>query len=566
MSMKKLLKNGFIVNVFTDSCEKNDVLIDGGKIIGVGNYENCDADVVIDVSGKYLCPGFIDGHLHIESTMLTPTEFAKLCLPHGTTTVVADPHEITNVCGVDGIKFMLAASKALPLRIYYMLPSCVPAAPFDESSAILNANDLKPFYRNERVLGLAEMMNFPGVIADDPSVIEKITDAVSSNKIVDGHAPLLSGKALDKYISNRIQSDHECSRLDEALEKLSKGQWIMIRQGTAVKNLIDLLPLFNEPFSRRCILVTDDIHPADIKANGEIDNIIRIAVANGASPLTAIRMATLQAAQCFGIKYLGAIAPGYIADILVLDDLDTVDIIDVYSNGERVVQAKSALPFKAPVINASLRNKVYNSFHVDKLSEQDFYIAPPNIEKECRVIKIIPSQIVTDEIHLKINWKKNNGIDTERDILKLAVIERHNNTGHKGIGFINGVGLKKGAIASSVSHDSHNIIVVGANNSDMVIAANRVREIGGNVVVCDGKVIAEMPLPIGGLMSDLSGEEIARMNFNVRAAVHTLGATKDIEPFMNMAFISLSVIPKLKMTTQGLVDVDAWKRVPLFLD
>ena len=559
--MKTLLKNGTVLNVFTDSYQKADVLIEEDKIIGVGNYSEADADVTVDLSGKYICPGFIDVHIHIESTMLTPAELAKICLPHGTTAIVADPHEIANVCGITGIKYMLAASKNLPLKIYFNLPSCVPASPFDESSTTLFAKDLKPLYRDPNVLGLAEMMNFPGVIAKDEEIMQKISDAHSFNKIVDGHAPLLRGNELDSYISAGIQSDHECSQLDEAIEKLSKGQWIMIRQGTAAKNLNELLPLFSEPYSRRCLLVTDDIHPADINNNGEIDNIIRLAIKNGVSAITAIRMATIQAAQCFGLKRQGAIAPGYTADIIVLNNIENIEICDVYTNGKLAVKNGVTLPFKKPRINSCLTKSVYESFHLNKISIKDFYIKPS--EKPCRIIKIIPEQITTEELIEKIDWSKNNGIDIERDILKLAVLERHNNTGHKGVGFINGIGLKKGAIASSVSHDSHNIIVIGTNDADMAIAANRIRENGGNVVVVDGEIIAEMPLRIAGLMSEYSSNIVVEQNASVRRAVHSLGIKEGIEPFMNMAFVSLSVIPALKMTTQGLLDVNAWKLVPL---
>ena len=559
--MKTLLKNGTVLNVFTDSYQKANVLIENEKIIGVGNYSEADADVTVDLSGKYICPGFIDGHIHIESTMLTPAELAKICLPHGTTAIVADPHEIANFCGITGIKYMLAASKNLPLKIYFNLPSCVPASPFDESSTTLFAKDLKPLYRDPNVLGLAEMMNFPGVISKDEEIMQKISDAHSFNKIVDGHAPLLKGNELDSYISAGIQSDHECSQLDEAIEKLSKGQWIMIRQGTAAKNLNDLLPLFNEPYSRRCLLVTDDIHPADLNNNGEIDNIVRIAVKNGVPAITAIRMATIQAAQCFGLKRQGAIAPGYTADIIVLNNIENIEICDVYTNGKLAVKNGVTLPFKKPRINSCLTKSVYESFHLNKISIKDFCINPS--EKPCRIIKIIPEQITTEELIEKIDWSKNNGIDIERDILKLAVLERHNNTGHKGVGFINGIGLKKGAIASSVSHDSHNIIVIGTNDEDMVIAANRIRENGGNVVVVDGEIIAEMPLRIAGLMSEHSSDIVVEQNASVRRAVHSLGIKEGIEPFMNMAFVSLSVIPALKMTTQGLLDVNAWKLVPL---
>ncbi len=563
--MKRLLKNGTVVNVFTDSLEKVNVLIENGRIIGVGaEYTDTDADVVEDVSNKYICPGFIDGHIHIESTMLTPTELAKLCLPCGTTSIIADPHEIANVCGVDGIEYMLQASEKLPLHVYINLPSCVPATSFDESATVLTADDLRPFYVRDRVLGLAEMMNYPGVLADLPDVWQKLNDAKQQGKIVDGHAPFLSGKDLDKYIAAGIQSEHECTLLDEAKEKLGKGQWIMIRQGTAARNLQDLLPLFDEPYSRRSILVTDDRHPADLHAEGHIDNCIRMAVRAGKSPITAIRMATIQAAQCFRLPYVGAVAPGYRADVLVVNDLERLEIQDVYAAGEKVVDNTVVQPITAPVVEQRLSDKVYHSFHTNRIQPSDFRIEGK--EKRCRVVEVIPGQLVTAEKIEEISWEQHNGVDLQRDILKLAVIERHNRTGHIGLGFITGIGLKKGALASSVSHDSHNIIVIGTNEEDMSIAANRVCEVGGNVIAVDGRIVAEMPLPVAGLMTEQSGEEIAKANANVRAVAHTLGVPETVEPFMNMAFVSLPVIPYLKMTTQGLVDVGAFKRVDLFVE
>ena len=561
--MKKLFKNGRVVNVFTDAVEKADVLIENSKIIGVGDYSDSDADVIIDVTDKFITPAFIDGHIHIESTMLTPAELAKICIPRGTGTIIADPHEIANVCGTDGIRYMLEASKGLPLNVYFNLPSCVPATPFDETGALLDAESLKAFYQEERVLGLAEMMNYPGVIYGNEAVAQKLDDALSNSRIIDGHAPMLSGKDLDKYVSAGIHSDHECSSFEEALEKLSKGQWIMIREGTAARNLEALLPLFDEPYNRRCLLVTDDRHPADIVSNGHIDNVVRRAISLGKSATVAIRMASFNAAQCFGLRFVGAIAPAYKADILVLNDLDTVDVKDVYLNGELIVEDKSITHFEEPSVSPELLKKVRNSFNLKELKADDFYINP--CSSKCRVIKVLSGEIVTDEIIAEINWDTNNGVDLERDILKLAVIERYKGTGHRGLGFISGIGLKKGAIASSVSHDSHNIIVIGTNNSDMAIAANYIRENGGNVVVCNGEIIADMPLSIGGLMIDESADKIAKKNEEVRSAVYDLGVPPDIKPFMNMAFVSLPVIPKLKMTTQGLVDVLSWQRVSLYV-
>lgn len=562
--MKILLKNGFVINVFTGEIEKTNVLIGEERILGVGDYEDNEADIAEDVSGKYICPGFIDGHIHIESTMLSPYEFARAVVPHGTTAVVADPHEIANVSGRSGIGYMLEASEQLPMTVYMMLPSCVPATRFDESGAVLEAENLEPLYQHPRVLGLGEMMNYPGVLADDEKILRKIADARKRGKLVNGHAPLLSGKALDKYIAAGINDDHECSSVEEAKERIRKGQWVMIREGTAARNLADLLPLFEKPWSNRCLLVTDDRHPADLLEKGHIDGMIRKAVEAGKSVITGIQMATIQAAQCFGLKDTGAVAPGYIADILVLSDLSNVQICDVYYHGEKMVNHGKMSEFKQPSVRHDIWKAVRNSFCLSELCEKDFYIEPKG--EKCRVIKTIPSQLLTEEMIAEIDFLHGNGIDLERDILKLAVIERHLSTGHIGLGFLSGIGMKKGAIASSVSHDAHNLIVLGADERDMVVAANGIRAMGGGlIVVADGAVLARMPLPIGGLMSELSALEAAKENEHIRRAIHSLGVPEHIEPFMTMAFVSLPVIPKIKMTTRGLVDVERQEMVSLFV-
>lgn len=564
--MKTLLKGGTVVNVFTDELQKANVLIDGEKIAGVGDYSEEDADFVRDVSGKYICPGFIDGHIHIESTMMLPAEFARAAVLHGTSAVVADPHEIANVCGGDGIEFMLEASEGLPLDVYIMVPSCVPATSFDESGAELSAADIEPFYRHARVLGLAEMMNYVGVVSGDKGVMDKINSANAKGKVINGHAPLLSGRDLDKYIAAGIRDDHECSSADEARERIRKGQRVMVRNGTAARNLSGLLPLFDEPWNRRCLLVTDDKHAADLIANGHIDDIIRLAVKAGKSAVTGIRMATLQAAEAFGLKNEGAIAPGYSANIVLLDDLDSVAVSTVYHLGKEVVSEGRLAEFTRPAVSTALKERVLNSFNLAPLCEKDFHITASG-NRKCRVINLVKDQLITEEALLDVDFGKNNGIDTEKDILKLAVIERHKNTGHIGLGFIHGIGLKEGAIAASVSHDSHNLIVIGTSEREMAFAANRVRELGGGMAaVKSGEVLSEMPLPYAGLMTDASVSEVARQNEAVRKSVHTLGVPEDIEPFMTMAFVSLPVIPKIKMTTHGLFSSDKWAIVPLFAD
>ena len=563
--MKTLLKNGMIVNVFSDSLEKADVLLEDARIIGVGSYSEQDADTVEDVTGKVLCPGFIDGHIHIESSMLRPAQFSKVCLPHGTTAVVADPHEIANVSGLPGIAYMLEASEGLPMTIYYVVPSCVPATPLDEAGAMLDAGTISAFYGHPRVLGLGEVMNYPGVIAGDRDLMEKIRITKERGLVVNGHAPMITGKDLDRYIAAGITDDHECSSIEEAMERLRKGQWIMIRQGTAARNLEALLPLFEEPWSRRCLLVTDDKHPADLLELGHIDSIIRQAVRMGKSVFTGIRMASLQAAQHFGLNTKGAIAPGFDADLLVLDDLNEISVRDVYCGGRKAVENGKVTHFESRHARLDIWNSVFHSFHVSPLKEADFHIEPKG--KMCRVIRIIPDQLITKEEILPIDFTENNGIDLGRDILKLAVVERHNYTGHIGLGFIRGMGLRSGAVASSVSHDSHNLIVAGTNEQDMVLAANRVREMEGGLAVADhGTITADMPLPVAGLMGLESAEGAAQQNARVRAAAKALGAPEGIEPFMNLAFVSLPVIPDIKMTTFGPVDVMRQKLVPLFAD
>ena len=560
--MTTLLKNGKVVNVFTDKIEEKNVLIEDRKIIGVGDYD--EADIVIDVSGKYICPSFIDGHIHIESTMLLPHELSNVCVPHGTGTIIADPHEIANVCGVNGIKYMMEASRDLPMEVYIALPSCVPATGFDESGAVLLADDLAPLYSEESTICLGEMMNYPGVLAKDPQVMEKIRQAQENGMLINGHAPLLSGKGLDQYISCQISDDHECSNIDEATERIQKGQWIMIREGTSARNLENLIELFNEPYCRRCLLVTDDKHPYDLISNGHIDAIIRKTAALGKDPIVGIRMATIQAAEHFGLKYRGAVAPGYKANLLVLNDLETVDVCDVFHNGIQVCRNKDIAEADAREVDIALSSPVFKSFNIEPLIASDFTIEPQS--DTCRVIKVIPGEILTGNTTEKLDFSHDNGVDVERDIIKIAVCERHKNTGHIGLGFIKDLGLKKGAIASSVSHDSHNLIIAGTNEADMALAGNTVAEMGGGLcAVADGKVIAALPLPVAGLMSTKDAATVAEENRKVRDAAAQLGCAEDVEPFMSLAFISLPVIPDLKMTTIGLVDVSKWEIVPLFV-
>ena len=552
-----VLKNARIVNVFTKEIESGDVAIKDGYIVGIGEF---DGEEEIDIGGRIICPGLIDGHIHIESSMISPSEFAGAVAPHGTTAVIADPHEIANVAGEEGIRYMLEASAGLPVDIFFMLPSCVPATPLDESGAELSADELEPFYKEERVAGLAELMNSFGTVRADEEIIRKIQGANSYGKRIDGHAPFLTGKDLNAYITAGVRSDHECSSAEEAVEKLKLGQYIMIREGTAARNLEALLPLFDDKYCDRCMLVTDDKHGSDLIDNGHIDYIIRKAIRAGKDPLNAIKMATLNAAMYFGLKDRGAIAPGYIADIIVLSDLEEFTVEKVFKNGRLTVDGgKNVRAINSPLIDKEKYPRVFNSFNLREIKPSDLEIRDEGTKK--RVIKVIPGQILTEELIVESSSKQ---AEPDKDIIKLAVIERHKGTGHTGVGFVSGYGLKKGAIASSVAHDSHNLIVAGCTDDDMALAANTVRENGGGLaVVCDGKVLSSLPLPIGGLMCEMNVNEVEDILRVMKEQARQLGVNEGIDPFMTLAFTALPVIPKLRLLTQGVVDVDKQSYVPV---
>ena len=552
-----VLKNARIVNVFTKEIESGDVAIKDGYIVGIGEF---DGEEEIDIGGRIICPGLIDGHIHIESSMISPSEFAGAVAPHGTTAVIADPHEIANVAGEEGIRYMLEASAGLPVDIFFMLPSCVPATPLDESGAELSADELEPFYKEERVAGLAELMNSFGTVRADEEIIRKIQGANSYGKRIDGHAPFLTGKDLNAYITAGVRSDHECSSAEEAIEKLKLGQFIMIREGTAARNLEALLPLFDDKYCDRCMLVTDDKHGSDLIDNGHIDYIIRKAIRAGKDPLNAIKMATLNAAMYFGLKDRGAIAPGYIADIIVLSDLEDFTVEKVFKNGRLTVDGgKNVRAINSPLIDKEKYPRVFNSFNLREIKPSDLEIRDEGTKK--RVIKVIPGQILTEELIVESSSKQ---AEPDKDIIKLAVIERHKGTGHTGVGFVSGYGLKKGAIASSVAHDSHNLIVAGCTDDDMALAANTVRENGGGLaVVCDGKVLSSLPLPIGGLMCEMNVNEVEDILRVMKEQARQLGVNEGIDPFMTLAFTALPVIPKLRLLTQGVVDVDKQSYVPV---
>jgi adenine deaminase len=550
-----LIKNGRVVDVFSGQIEKKDIAILGGVIVGFGDYQ---ARKTIDVKGDFLCPGFIDGHVHIESSMVTLPEFARAVLPHGTTTVVIDPHEIANVLGQEGIRFMAKSARGALLNVFIMLPSCVPATHMETSGAILKASDLKPLFKEPWAIGLAEMMNFPGVIFRNPEVLKKIE--MARGKRIDGHAPMLSGKALYAYLTAGIRSDHECTTLKEAKEKLKNGMWVMIREGTTARNLRSLIPLVQPKNSRRFLFVTDDRHPKELLEEGHINSMIRNAIRWGMDPILAIQIATLNAAEYFRLDDLGAIAPGYRADLVSFDHLGRFQINRVFKNGVLVAEDGKML-LSTNRRRASLKTK--SSLRIKPLKKDAFLLRSDN--PLAKVIQLLPDQIITKKVMGKILLR--DGVahpNIREDILKIVVIERHKATGNIGMGFVQGFGLKKGAIGSSVAHDSHNLVIVATNDGDIfktveVIQAMR----GGLAVVLDGKVLASLPLPIAGLMSEAS---VARVNLQVEAlhrAAKNLGC-KIPDPFMTLSFLSLPVIPELKITDKGLVDVNQFKFVPLF--
>lgn len=552
-----VLKNAQIVNVFTQSVETGDIALEGGYIVGIGNYEGITEK---DLGGAYVCPGFLDGHIHIESSMTSPGEFERAVVPHGTIAVITDPHEIANVAGTAGIRFMMQSAQKLDLDVYFMLPSCVPATDLDESGAELLARDLEPFYADEKVLGLAEMMNAFGVTHGDKGCFEKLVQARSLKKAIDGHAPALSGKELNAYVTAGIRSDHECSDFEEAKEKFARGQWIMIRQGTAAKNLKALMGMFEDPYYQRCLLVTDDKHPGDLIRIGHIDAIIREAVSMGADPIRAIRMGTLNAAAYFGLHDMGAVAPGYKADLAVFDDLRTLNVKQVYKGGKLVAENGKMLHQKEKNTDWSteIKERVFHSFHRVPITVEELQLKETTGTHQ-RVIDMVAHELITKE---RIEeWKElpgvAPGVDISRDIVKLAAIERHKNTGHVGLGFLGKYGLKKGAVATSIGHDSHNLVIAGVTDEDMVLAGNRVIENGGGLAIAlEGKVLADLPLPIGGLMADEPVEVVDEKLEHMKKLSVELGISEDIDAFMTLAFISLPVIPKLRLNTYGVVDVE----------
>lgn len=538
-----VFKNVKYLNVFTNRFVTADVAITSGYVAGIGDY---NGENEIDCTGKYLVPGFIDSHIHLESSIVSPKTFSRVVSAHGTTAVVTDPHEITNVLGADGIEYMLKATENLPIDVFFVIPSCVPASPFDENGAVINHLDTEKYMDNPRVLGLAEMMNFPGTVGGDGEIIKMILSAENSGKVTDGHAPGLGGKSLNAYAAAGVMSDHECTTAEEALEKLSLGQYIMIRQGTAGRNLEALVPLLNGDTYTRCLFATDDKHPGELSENGHIDYIIKKAISSGVKPEIAYKVASFNAAQYFNLPQRGAIAPGYIADMVLLDDIQNVAISAVYKNGkmpELTVKENSD-------VDSALNARARRTMNTAKITEKSIGIT----KSSEKVIGLINGQIVTTD------EGEAESIDIQNDILKVCVVERHKNTGHIGRCYIKGYGLKSGAVATSIAHDSHNIIAVGTNDSDIVTAVNTIIDMGGGmVVVNNGSVVESLPLEIAGLMTDADIDYVNGKIDSLKQAAYSLGVNKNIDPFMTLSFVSLPVIPHIKLTTLGVVDVDKFE-------
>ena len=539
-----VLKNASYVDVFANRICTGDIAVAEGLIAGIGGpYRGAEE---LDMTGKLLLPGFLDAHVHLESAMVAPKEFAKAVLPHGTTTVITDPHEIANVMGTDGIEYMLQATEDLPVDVRFMLPSCVPATPMDESGAVLDYRSIDSFYEHPRVQGLAEMMNYVGAVAADSQVLEKIAAAQAHHKKIDGHAPGITGYDLNAYVASGVYSDHECYTIEDAMAKLELGQYIMIREGTAARNLEALLPLLTPQYADRCMFCCDDKHPSDLLEKGHIDYLVKNAIRAGVDPILAVKVACLNAARYFLLNNRGAIAPGYLADIVVIDNFQDFTIERVFKLGQLMYCDGVLRDFEAPQVDPNLARKALDTFRVSTLTAQDFREPRPR-----GVIGLVDGEIVTEDKGYA------NGIDLTKDILKIAVIERHKNTRHIGIGYIQGYGLKEGAVATSISHDSHNIIVVGADEQSMADAVNRVVERRGGIVVWkDGGCAGEVVLSIAGIMSEDTLEHVNRDLEAAKDAAFRQGVNPGIDPFMTLSFMALPVIPTLRLTTRGIIDVN----------
>lgn len=552
-----VIKNGKIIDVFNLEIMEGDVAITDGMIVGIGEFEGKQ---VIDAKGRYISPSFIDAHVHIESSMVTPSEFAKVVLPHGVTTVITDPHEIGNVSGVKGIGFMLDDSENIPLDVFTMLPSCVPATPFENSGATLTAKELEPFYTHERVLGLAEVMDYPSLQTGDDSIVDKITVSSDYSHNIDGHLAGLDTNAINVYKSAGIRTDHECTTVPEALERIRRGMYLLIREGSVAKDLKSIIGVVNERNARRCLFCTDDKHLDDLIEEGSIDHNIRLAIMEGLDPLLAIGIASLNVAECYGLYTKGAIAPGYDADFLLLEDLKSISISEVYKEGKQV--AAHGQFVGESIVKPEPEPSLTSTVHIPELTEKHLEIEI-GLTKEAHIIEVIPNHLRTNKQIEKVQVENGFFIPSiQQDQLKMVVVERHNRTGNIGLGIVKGFGLKKGAIATTIAHDSHNIVATGTNDRDILQAIEELNDMnGGLVMVREGNVIASLSLPIAGLMSNQGFEEVASGLRELQNAFEELGFSGDFNPFLTLSFLTLPVIPQLKLTDLGLFDVKGSRHI-----
>ncbi|WP_414703587.1 adenine deaminase [Pseudalkalibacillus sp. SCS-8] len=552
-----VIKNGRIIDVFNGEILLGDVAITDGFIVGIGEYEG---NHIIDAADRYICPSFIDGHVHIESSMVTPSEYAKVVLPHGVTTVITDPHEIANVSGKEGIEFIIQDSEDIPLDVLLMLPSCVPATPFENSGATLTAQDLEPFFEHRRVLGLAEVMDYPSLHQAKKEMLDKLLTTWKHRSHIDGHLAGLDQTAINTYRAAGISTDHECTTAAEALERLRRGMYVLILEGSAAKNLSALIPVINEQNARRCLFCTDDKHLDDLVENGSIDHNVRLAIQKGIQPIVAIQMASLNAAECYGLSTKGAIAPGYEADFLLLDDLNALTISEVYKGGKLV--AKDGIYIGKPMEKETPSPELMETIHTKAISIKDLEI-PISDSRKANIIEIVPNQLITkkrlEEVHCEDGHFQP---EVSKDLLKLLVIERHKKTGNIGRGIVKGFGLKDGAIATTIAHDSHNIVAAGTNDTDLLKAIHTLQDMnGGLVLVQGGNAVSALSLPIGGLMSTQDYQRIYTELMNMKSRLSDIGFKGSFNPFLTLSFLTLPVIPHLKLTDLGLFDVDTFQHI-----
>ena len=557
-----VLKNANVIDVYQAEMISGDLAIVDGKIAGInGEYQGKET---IDLKGKIVAPGFIDPHIHVESSYVTPEEFSRLLVPHGTTTVLADPHEIVNVLGLSGLDYMIEAAKETALDIRYMMPSCVPATNMENAGAVIEAADMISSFEKKQVDGLAEFMNFPGVIHAQDEVLDKLLAAKERGLRIDGHSPMVFNEELNAYAAAGIANDHECSTVEELKDRIARGMYVFLREGSVTQNLRTLLNGVTDNNYQRCVLSADDLQAKTILEKGHLDNSIRICIEEGVSPLRAIQMATINAAQCCQLTDRGAIAPGLRADLVIFSDLAQPEIEATYIEGKLVAEKGTYLP----TVKRISTEKVQSSVHIDKFRKEQLKL---NLTSDkARAIEVIPQEALTNEaiVSVKRDDQGQFVFDPKQDVTKIAVIERHHNTGNAFVGLLKGYGVKKGAIGLSIAHDSHNLIVTGTNDEDMAAAVKTLKEQEGGVVLIEsGKIIGNMALPIAGLMSDLTGEEVAQQEAEINRLAHeVLGVSNNVDPIMTLGFMSLAVIPNLKITDIGLVDVTKFEIVPVSVE